>query len=589
MDVLFVNATEKLTLNQEVNGTLLLATKLLQAGISADVLRFGQISHYNQDYVAFLEEIVNRILAMEPRCVSFYSLWPDYHIMLRIARELKTRRPSLVTVLGGPQASATAAVTMVQMPFVDCICTDEGEMTVVPFFQAVLDGTAPADIPGVYYRNNGSLLHNEQLTALCDLNDLPHWDDRLLPANLQTADKTLTSGRYFMPIDAGRGCPFHCSFCCTSHFWRRTYRLKSAQRIVEDISYYHEKYGITSFWFSHDAFTTSQELVSQVCDKILQAGLHIQWRCTARIDCITEELVLKMKQAGLVQIELGVETGSPRMQKIIHKNLNLQHVKQMVQFLLKQKIAVCLFFMYGFPEETEEDLGQTLNLLFDLLDLGVRHVSMSFCRFNPNTEITETHLERLVLDSGIKVLSRSIFGYQEELDVIRQNKAIFPFFYHLSTPVRENYQYLNLLVYLYQQLPRSLRHLRSLYGGDDLTFYQDFVRCNPECFRQDVRKIIEDLKYRPLELLNNVLRQLDRPCIPQLQALLTFDFDVQQVYRSREDAVLQKTYDFCFMDLQLKLPIEQYSVGKTELLIQKINGTSSMKILRVAYPSSAIG
>ena len=580
-EVLFVNATLELALNQEANGTMLLATKLLQAGIDAKILRFAEIKASPKDYSAFIQEMTHRILEYAPRCVSFYTLWPYYHIILRIASEIRKKNPETIIVLGGPQASATARATMEAMPFVDYICTGEGENTVVPFFRALLEencGDLTA-IPGLYYRKNGGIVFNDQEIPLSDLDTLPRWDQRLYADHYEESDKQLRSSHYFMPIDAGRGCPYSCTFCCTSYFWKRMYRLKSPQRIVEDIQYYYEKFGITSFWFSHDAFTSNKKLVSQVCDYILEKGLKIKWRCTARIDCITEELILKMKQAGMTQIELGIETGSKRMQKIINKNLDLEKARHMISFLLKNKIYVGLFFMYGLPEETEQDLNETLELLFDLLDKSVQHVSMSFCRFNPATAITEQYFDKLVLDTDVKALHRGVYGYWEELDMIREHKALFPFLYHLNTPVRDKYHFLFLLVYLYQAYPLTIRHLRGLYKGDNLKFYRDFYQNNLFCFEKDFDHAVDTCRANSVQMLHNILDTFDAPYIHPLKELIRFEHDSRQVFRAQEDRIIQDTYGFSYVDYKLGLPIEAYSEGETEILLQKINGVRDMKVL----------
>lgn len=582
-DILFINAMGSLTLSQEVNGTLLLATKLLQAGFDTEVLRFCQIESYNKDYPAFIRDITDRVLEMAPKCVSFYTLWPDYHIMLRIARELKARSPETLLILGGPQASATAKDAMEALPYIDYISTGEGENTVVPFFECLLrkGGQGLDTIPGLYYREQGkTVFHNLEL-PLCDLNTQPHWDDRLYLPLHDTEDPALRSRYYFMPIDAGRGCPYNCTFCCTSYFWRRTYRLKTPERIVEDIRFFYDKFGIRSFWFSHDAFTINRALVTRVCDHILEQGLDITWRCSARVDCITEDLVLKMKEAGMKEIELGIETGSKRMQKLTNKNLDLERAKDMIAFLLKNKIHVALFFMYGFPEETEEDLNQTLELMFTLRDMGVHDTTMAFCSFNPATAITEKNFDRLVLDPEIKILSRRIFGYQEELPVIRDNKALFPCFYHLDTPVRNEFQYLVYLTHLYHQFPAAARYLRGLYKGDNLRFYRDFYRNNISCFQEDMAYAAEQVIGHPVQMLENTIQDFDEPYIRQLKGLLRFDYDAHQVAKSPEDTALRRTYDFCYLDFKRKLPIEQYSQGKTEILLEKKNGKTGMKILKI--------
>jgi len=581
-DILFINTALKLELKQETNGTLLLATKLLEAGFQVQILRFAEISAKTSNYRNFIEEITGKILAMAPRCVSFYTLWPYYHIQLRIAAEVKKQNPAIITVMGGPQASATAEDTLQAMPFVDYVCAGEGENTVVPFFDAIFRQENPdlSQIPGLYYRENGKVTTGGLPIPRCDLDTLPYWDDRLLPVFDETPAQR-QSKRYSMPIDVGRGCPFRCTFCCTSRFWNRMYRLKSPERIVEEIQYYQEKFGIRHFMFSHDAFTVNNKLVEKVCDYILEKKLDITWKCTSRIDCVSEELLLKMKQAGMRQIEFGVETGSERMQKEVKKNLDLSKVRSIASFLLKNGIEVGLFFMYGFPEETEEDLNQTLQLLFDVSDMGVQYLSMAYCRFNPTTPMTEQYFDQLVLDPEVKGLFRGMAGYEEELPMIRENKSIFPFYYHLHTPVRDEYHFAYQLMLVYHAYPKFARYLRQLYHGDNLKFYRDFVRCNRHILEQDMAHIMDKVNNHPLEMLHNILDSFDLPYISKIKELLRFEDDTYRVYRSDEDISLRETYGFSYVDFKLKLPIEQYSNGKTEILLERINGKKSLKLLNM--------
>lgn len=580
-DILFVNAMMELAIRYEVNGTLLLGTKLLEAGYDVSVLRFCEIESFEADYNKFIDDITDEIISRAPKAVSFYSLWPDYHACLRIAREVKAKAPEIIVVLGGPQPSLTAQDTMEIADYIDYICTGEGEDTVVAFFDAILKtGTSVTAVPGVYYRDSGEIKRSEGENPICDLNTLPHWDDRLYTYLYKEPEYNLKSANYFMPIDAGRGCPYSCTFCCTSQFWRRTYRLKSAERIIEDIRFFNEKYGITSFWFTHDAFTTNQKLVSDVCDKMLESGLKITWKCTTRIDCISEELILKMKSAGLTQIELGVETGSPDMQKRIKKNLDLSKARDKIAFLLKNDIKIGLFFMYGFPDETEEELNDTLKLELDLLDMGVEHVSMSFCRFNPVTQITEEYFDKLIMAPEMKWLSRGIFGYDEEFEIIESNKAIFPFYYHLDTPVRRDYHYLAYLMHIYQELPNSAKYVRELYAGDSLKFYKDFYNNNIEYF-DDTHILAKAIREKPVELLESTIKNIDIPWKEQLLALLKFDFNVQKVAKSREDIEIRETYDFSYLEYKLKVPLCKYSKGKTEILHTKRDGKIDMKIISV--------
>lgn len=581
MDVLFVNSTDQLTLSKEINGTLLLATKLLQDGFDTDILRYAQVEGYEGEYQTFIRNMTAAILTRKAKCVSFYALWPNYHIMLRLAKNLKEANPDTIIVFGGPQASCTAEASLEAMDFIDYICTGEGENTVVPLFRCILRGEEGIDdIPGLHYRKDGKLYHNNEQVPLCDLNTLPRWDERLL---LPQDRDTLGGRHYFMPIDVGRGCPYSCTFCCTSYFWRRVYRLKTPEQIVSDIKYYQEKFGINSFWFSHDAFTVQKQMVEKVCDKIIEENLNIVWRCSARLDCISEELILKMKQAGMIQMELGVETGSPRMQKIINKNLDLKKARKIVSFLLEQKLRVGLFFMYGFPQETEEDLNQTVELNCSFLEEGVPYTSMSHCKFSPKTGLTEEYFDQLVLDMDCQMNLGDGYGCLDEIDMIRDNKALFPFYYHLNTPVRNEYEYMYYFIAMYRGDPQTLWHLRQAYKGDNLKFYRDFRDANRQWFDGDRMELEKKIEEDTLGMLMNLTATLDVPKIRQIEAILKLTYRARQVASSKEDTQVLDTYNLNYVDFKLKRPIEAYSEGKTRILLKKENGKFDMQIQDIQW------
>ena len=578
-EILFIVPTEEKDIRQEINGTLLLASILLKAGFDAQVLRFGQIQSFGGEYPAFIRDMTARILEENPRCISFYGLWPSYHIMLRIAREVKALRPDILTVFGGPQASATAEATMAGMPFVDCLCTGEGEQTVVPFFTALLrqEGRGLENVPGVYFRRGGEVCRCAAENPLCALDALPHWDERLYQEGW--IPKNGASDTFYMPLEAGRGCPYSCTFCCTSNFWRRTYRLKSPGRILEDMRRMNQRFGIHSFSFSHDAFTVDQDRVSQVCDRILEEMPEARWSCATRMDCISKDLILKMKRSGMNAIEAGVETGSPRMQKVIRKNLDLNKVREMVEFMLKSGLRVDLFFMYGFPEETEEDLRQTLDMIFEMLDRGVQGVAFSFCSFAPATAMTEKYYDRLVFEPEMRIQFRHFYGDEQDVEMIRQNKAVFPMYYDLPTPLRREYQYLRYLPDLYGRLRRSMKLLRQYYG-DDLRMYRDFETYNRQLLDQGIAAVEAVLRKAPLTLAENMLRGLEPELARRFLGLMRFEQDLNLLRRAREDQQIRRVYEFNYIDFSQKKPVADYHPGSTEILLSRTGGKLDLQVLR---------
>ncbi len=583
VDILFINSADNNELRNEVNGTLLLASKLIDAGFNVKVQKFCNIEGIGKDYNKFIKHFVDEIIALNPKCISFYTLWPYYHTMLRIANEVKQKNGSIITVLGGPQSTGTAFETMQNMPFIDYVCTGEGENTVVPFFSTIL-GVKDCDIkqiPGLYYRENGEVTFNHIAIPLTDLETLPFWNEKFYE-NAYKEDG-IAEEDYYMPIDVGRGCPYNCTFCCSSLFWNRRYRLKSAERIVKEIEFYQEKFGIKSFSFGHDAFTANNKLVTEICDKIIEKKLNIKWKCTSRINCVSKELILKMKEAGLTYIEFGIETGSERMQKLINKKLDLTNAKEMIQFILKNGVKPVLFFMYGFPDETEEDLLETLKLIFWAQDIGVQHTSMSYCAFNVATEMTEKYLDEIYFDADIKLLGRNIFGFKEELEMIKENKKIFSHFYHLSTPVRNNYQYLRCLILLYERYRDTFRLIGDLYNGDFLRLYKDFYNNNSEIFAKEIEDIISAMFKKPIEIVTNTIKGFNETYTEKILGILQYEHNARKVSKSKEDIEIKEKYSFSMIDLQMKLPVSQLSNMKTEILLQNKSGKFEMKVVSIGF------
>ena len=88
-------------------------------------------------------------------------------------------------------------------------------------------------------------------------------------------------------------------------------------RLVRDV------YGITTFDLIHDMFTVDRKRVIAFCEAVIATGEEFYWNCSARTDCIDEEMIAIMARAGCRAIFFGIETGSARLQKIVKKNIDL--------------------------------------------------------------------------------------------------------------------------------------------------------------------------------------------------------------------------------------------------------------------------
>ena len=280
-------------------------------------------------------------------------------------------------------------------------------------------------------------------------------------------------------IEVGRGCPFSCTYCCTNTFWRKKFRLKSVQNIISEIQTIKYKYGFKDFAFEHDLFTCNRDLVVNFCENLKKMKLDITWGCSARIDTIDKELIDIMVDSGLRKIFIGIESGSEFMQKNLKKNLNLDSIIEKISYLRQKNVFVTCSFIYGFIQETEEDINKTLNLIDKLYSVDVNNIQ--YHRFRPFSGTEEFYKceNHLVYElDKINVHVSEIAFIENVSTLIINNMSIFSNFYTLSTKLIEDIFNLDTysgLLYILKNYYKVLYHvLKAEFENDLLNIYYTY-------------------------------------------------------------------------------------------------------------------
>ncbi len=476
-EIVFVTPTDVRNIFRESVGPLLLATILRSKGIESHILSFASFGD-PANFAEFLETAVSRICEKEPKILSFYTRSDCYHIMLKIAQVVKSRLGCPI-VFAGPQADIIARETLEEIPFVDFVCCGEGENTVYPFFSSLLKGEPDLSVDGLVYRKDGEIIMNPRPKLIEDLDTIPLLDYSICPED-EPANPHIG-----FPIDVGRGCPFGCTYCSTKTFWGRRYRLKSPARIVQEMQRYYDLYGARHFTFQHDMFTMNKKLVKETCRLIKELPFKATWNCSARLDCIDRELIDVMADGGLYHIYLGIETGSPRMQKLINKNLNLDGVTESIAYLLSKNLQVTTSFIFGFPEETEEEVSQTFALVTDLLRLGRVRVQMHRCAFLPGTAMYEQYKDQLRPAAGFSDMTGAV-GVEECADLFRDHPALFTYFNEYTTELRTKLLHFPVFLNTLLSMRSVYLYLAERYPREHLIrMYFDFAEKNRAVLEQE--------------------------------------------------------------------------------------------------------
>lgn len=490
-DILFVVPSTKPNLKDESIGTLILAKKAIMAGFSAKIVRFWEASQNLSNYTLFCKDMVYYIMGEHPLILSFYCRCSDYHICLDLSRRIKEIDSSIKIVFGGPQAELVARETLEYFPFVDYVCCSEGENTIVPLLDNIITKKNNIDyskVLGLTYRNNDNQIEQNDFPELLPNNYIrgfSYYD--LIPQQVIENNKGTN-------IDVGRGCPFNCSFCSTKTFWRKKYRLRNIEDIVKEIQELWDNYRIRNYSFDHDLFTVNHVKIKEFCRLIKDKGLDIEWYCSSRIDTITEELIDVMKDAGCYKILYGIETGSPRMQKIINKNLELDKCESVIKYTLAKGLKVVASFIYGFPEDSEEDFEYTFELMQKLQSLGAKTIAWR-CGILNGTEMYERYKNNLTIEGG-NAFNSSFWGFDELFPMIKKHKDVFPHFYEFQNNLRSELVYLEIFRSIWNYYDSNTYNRMCSYFINCkyplLEMYRSFVKVN--------HSVLESIHQKPEDI-----------------------------------------------------------------------------------------
>lgn len=483
-----------------------------------------------------LERMTEYMLSFSPRLVGFYTICNSFVTVAELARRLHERSPETKIIFGGPHASVTADVCLRAFPFLSAVCRGESERTFLPLVTALLEGGDLAEVPGITWIRDGRVTENPAAPLLTD-QELGEYTvfDRQTDENGEIRD---------IALEGGRGCPFSCTFCSTSSFWERHFRIKPVDTLIAEMDRFHELYHTLNFAIEHDNFTCRREHIADFCRKLIDRGSPYKWRCSSRADVLDEELIRLMSQAGCMNIFLGVETGSPRMQRILRKNLNLDEVCQRASEIRKADILTTVSLIYGLPDETVDDLHETLALAERLYLLGAFDVELHRFFPLPRTEETEKVKDRMYFDEkdvDISIYNRTVMD-GEALALIHEWPELFTQYYTFHSGPRDRFPFLESVFLLMSTAGgrcfRTCCGLIRKYGLAKLyDLQEDFFRrvyldysemYTTQGFRQTVDQLFDEL--------------MERMGDPVLNELFRFETDTLRFAQGTESEARVFTY-----------------------------------------------
>ncbi|HEV8129696.1 MAG TPA: radical SAM protein [Acidobacteriota bacterium] len=321
----------------------------------------------------------------------------EYEGAKQTAQLIKQCDPSLKIIFGG-QHSTIESEEVINNGFCDFVVVGEGEDTFLELVNTLQSGGDLWDVPGILFHRNGAPVRTLPRSDSVDIEALPWPAYHLLEVeryfHMESARYTPRHERAIQ-IFTSRGCPWRCTYC--HDLFGKTFRGRSAENVFEEMHMLYKQYGVREFMIEDDIFNLDVPRAKQICDLIINSEMnrriYMQFGNGLRLECFDEELVRKLAEAGTHHIAVAIESASPRIQKLIKKNLHLKRAKDVLSWTRKYGISTLGFFMIGFPTETVDEIKQTIRF--------ARDTDLDEALFSIVIPYAGTEINKMVYEQGL--------------------------------------------------------------------------------------------------------------------------------------------------------------------------------------------
>jgi len=356
-NILLINPSEnKKTMLYEAfpsGALLLLGSMLLERGHRVKVL------HLVADGIT-RSRLEGEIRDFGPDIIGITMSTFQTHSAREISVLAKQINDRILVVAGGPHPSALKHKILTDFPGIDVVVTGEGEHA----FMEIVEGRPIPEIRGICYHGG----ETPPRPLSCDLDHIPL--TRLDLINIKRfagADPQMAYPTMF--IMGSRGCPFQCTFCNKS-IWGNSVRFRQPARIVREVEWMHEQYGIREIYFQDDTFNLrrswTEEIFQLLIDKKLNKKMYFTTSFRANERLVDEKLLKMAKAAGFWLLFYGVESGNQQMLDSMGKGLTLNELKRAFRLTHAAGLKTKASFMIGLTGESRETFQDTIALWREL-------------------------------------------------------------------------------------------------------------------------------------------------------------------------------------------------------------------------------
>ena len=383
--------------------------------------------------------VVEKVVRFRPDLVAFSAITNLYLPITRLAKKIK-KVLDVPIVIGGIHPTSIPE-EVIKDECYDAVCIGEGEEPLEELLQRLEQKRPYTDVKNLWVRDAEGKIHkNPKRPIIKSLDTLP------------TADKSLFE-KYGalgsqLNIMTTRGCPFECTFCVNSFrnslYTGESYlRQRSVKNVIDGITDILKTYKFKSLRFHDDVFAFNVKWLREFRDAY-RKHVNLPFHCYVTPSTAKDEILRLLSESGCTKISMGVQSGSEAIRtKLLHRKHTDEDMIIAAQTIKKYGMKLSAEYIFGFPEETPEDMWKSLDLN-DKLDASYTP-SFIFYPY-PKTELAEYCLEKGYLTA-------------ENYKQVKQGHGSYHTTGWLSLPYMDEVQKFAKVLPVYTVVPKFLRPL----------------------------------------------------------------------------------------------------------------------------------
>ena len=280
---------------------------------------------------------------------------------LTVSEQVKDANPSLPVIWGGWHTSLFPVEPLQDHAFIDITVQGQGEESFAEIVSTLDSNGDMNSVQGIAYRKNGLVIKNQK-RHLVDMDLLPKVNYDLIDVEQYFRKKRTRQFDYITSI----GCFYRCAFCADPHVYARKFSSFSPERMVSELVEYQRRFRFTDVNFQDETFFTYPQRIEAMAQGLIDRGQPFTWAATMRADQgarLTDQQWSLLKKSGLRRLLIGVESGSQEMMDWMQKDIKLSQVLHCAEKCDALKISVIFPFIVGFPNESDQSVRETIDLI----------------------------------------------------------------------------------------------------------------------------------------------------------------------------------------------------------------------------------